>query len=83
MLAASSEDGKKKRKDINELKKEVDLVRIALFCIFLFFYFFFTDHRISKFYLRKYIKIFYMIVFMFLSQKWNDENGLMECLLSD
>lgn len=38
MLASSSEEGgkkKKKRKDISELKKEVDLVRIAhFFCIF-------------------------------------------------
>lgn len=43
MLASSSEEGgkkKKKRKDISELKKEVDLVRIAHFLYF----FQFTSH---------------------------------------
>lgn len=36
MPAASSEEGgkkKKKRKDINELKKEVDLVKKSSFCM--------------------------------------------------
>lgn len=57
MLAASSEEGgkkKKKRKDISELKKEVDLVRKL-------FYIFFTVYYISHLYLKQYIKICYMI----------------------